>query len=185
MQTQEATEKAGRRGRKTGDDAHIACPFSIIADTREQLPYDFIGYEADAKYGRRLILPDVVRATLSPGDYSIKGLEHVVRIERKSKEDIFATIGQNRERFAARLAEMNKFPVARVMIEATWEQIILDAPSFTILPGKNVFRQAHAWQMDFPNVHWWNFDGRSNTQEATFRILWQVWERSKREMPRH
>ena len=52
-------------------------PLCIIQDTREQAPYTFACITPP---------PLVEVATLASGDYSIKGLEDKVAIERKSKK---------------------------------------------------------------------------------------------------
>jgi len=53
----------------------------ILIDTREKLPFQF---------GRDL---KTVRTKLEVGDYSLKGLEHAVAVERKSLDDfIHSTI---------------------------------------------------------------------------------------------
>lgn len=64
---------------------------TIIIDTREQAPLTFT-------------LPSE-RATLATGDYSVKGLEGFIAIERKSPDDLVACLknGQ-RERFERELS---------------------------------------------------------------------------------
>ena len=55
------------------------CNFTIIVDTRENLPYLFHGYTCGMK-----------RSGLKTGDYSIEGYESAICIERKSKEDLYS-----------------------------------------------------------------------------------------------
>ncbi len=87
-------------------------PSSIVAiiDTREQLPLDLdpLGTEV---------------GTLETGDYSIKGLEHVVRIERKSLEDLLGCVGRDRERFDREVQRLNAYPVRVLVVESTWQDI--------------------------------------------------------------
>jgi hypothetical protein len=60
--------------------------FTVIADTREQLPWAPWYTEK----GKRIEIP-VERSTLTEGDYAIQGREGEVRIERKSLEDAVGT----------------------------------------------------------------------------------------------
>jgi DNA excision repair protein ERCC-4 len=58
--------------------------------------------------------------TLATGDYSIKGLEHVIAIERKSAEDMLGCIGRERERFDREIQRLLAYPVRAVVVEAGW-----------------------------------------------------------------
>lgn len=53
-------------------------PFTIIIDTREQIPWEF-GYHDTAKH------------KLDTGDYSIQGFENIIAIERKKSVSELAT----------------------------------------------------------------------------------------------
>lgn len=80
---------------------------TAIIDTREQLPLD--------------LAPLLVEAgTLATGDYSLKGLEHFVAIERKSAEDMLACIGRERERFDREVQRLLAYPVRAIVVEADW-----------------------------------------------------------------
>ena len=85
-------------------------PENIIAlvDSREQRPLNLepLRYEA---------------ATLTTGDYTIKGLEHVVAIERKSEGDLLACVGRERERFDREIQRLMAFPVRALVVESSWE----------------------------------------------------------------
>lgn len=78
----------------------------VIVDTREQHPWDFEGDDA---------FEGIEHIKLDQGDYSLKGLEHLVSIERKaSANELYTNLSQKefRERFyaeAKRLAEKVKF----------------------------------------------------------------------------
>src|SRR5688572_15915541 len=58
--------------------------------------------------------------TLPTGDYSLKGLEHVIAIERKSAEDMLACIGRERERFDREIQRLLAYPVRAIVVEAGW-----------------------------------------------------------------
>jgi ERCC4-type nuclease len=59
---------------------------TAIQDSREQCPLDLSPMKTEV-------------GTLTTGDYSIRGLEHVVSVERKTLPDLVACVGSSRERF--------------------------------------------------------------------------------------
>ena len=89
-------------------------PSNVIAivDTREQLPLSLDPLRTEA-------------GTLATGDYSLKGLEHHVCIERKSLDDLLGCVGRDRERFERELQRMLAYPVRCLLVEATWAEIEL------------------------------------------------------------
>jgi ERCC4-type nuclease len=80
---------------------------TAIVDTREQLPLDLAPLRAEA-------------GSLVTGDYSVRGLETVVAIERKSLPDLLGCIGQDRERFDREVVRLLAYPCRAIVIEATW-----------------------------------------------------------------
>jgi len=80
---------------------------TAIIDTREQLPLELAPLQVE-------------RGTLKTGDYSVKGLEHIIAIERKSATDMLACIGRERERFDAEIQRMLAYDVRAIVIEAGW-----------------------------------------------------------------
>lgn len=62
-------------------------------------------------------------ATFATGDYSLRGLEHVVEIERKSLVDLIGCVGRERERFDREVQPLLAFPVRTLLVEATWADI--------------------------------------------------------------
>jgi ERCC4-type nuclease len=73
---------------------------TAIIDTREQLPLDLSPLGSTS-------------GTLATGDYSVKGLEHVVAVERKSLADLLGCVGQHRERFDRKPNGCWRIPSAR------------------------------------------------------------------------
>ena len=63
------------------------------------------------------------RATLVTGDYSCKGLEGIVAIERKSLTDLLCCIGRERPRFDACVQRLLAYPVRALVIESTWQEL--------------------------------------------------------------
>lgn len=87
-------------------------PESITAlvDSREQTPLDLSPLRTEP-------------ATLDTGDYSVRGLEQVIRIERKSLPDLVACVGRERERFDREVQRLLSYPVRVLLVEATWQDI--------------------------------------------------------------
>ena len=81
-----------------------------VIDTREQLPLDLSPLQT-------------ITAGLSTGDYSVKGLEHVVAIERKSLSDLLGCIGRDRDRFEREVQRLLAYPVRALVVESTWRDI--------------------------------------------------------------
>jgi len=82
----------------------------IIIDTREQAPLVFGNLPTE-------------RDTLDTGDYSIRGLEHVVACERKSLPDLVACCGSERERFVRGLERLQGRRFRCVVVESTLAEI--------------------------------------------------------------
>lgn len=83
-----------------------------IVDTREQLPWDLSPMRCEP-------------GTLSVGDYSLKGMESVIAIERKSLDDFVSCCGNERERFQRELDRLRGWPVSAVIVEASWADLQL------------------------------------------------------------
>jgi DNA excision repair protein ERCC-4 len=84
----------------------------IVIDTREQEPLIFSRLSS-------------VSGTLITGDYSVKGLESLFAIERKSIGDLVACcMGENRQRFERELHRLRGFRFARLLVVGTEEEII-------------------------------------------------------------
>jgi DNA excision repair protein ERCC-4 len=81
---------------------------TAIIDTREQLPLDLSPLQTEL-------------GTLATGDYSIKGLESYIAIERKSAMDMYGCLGGERERFERELQRMLAYPCRAVVVEAGWQ----------------------------------------------------------------
>lgn len=81
-----------------------------VIDSREQHPLDLV------PLGSRI-------ATLSTGDYSLRGLESVVAIERKSLADLLLCVGQGRDRFHREVMRILAYPVRALVVESTWPEL--------------------------------------------------------------
>ena len=80
---------------------------TAIVDTREQIPLDLSPLR-------------IVTGTLTTGDYSVRGLEAVIAVERKSLPDLLGCIGQHRERFDREVQRLLAYPCRAIVVEATW-----------------------------------------------------------------
>ncbi len=82
---------------------------TAIIDTREQTPWTLAPLKTE-------------RGTLTTGDYSIKGLEREIAIERKSLGDLLGCIGQSRQRFEQEIERLQAYPVRAVIVECSWRE---------------------------------------------------------------
>jgi len=76
----------------------------LVIDTRESAPYKFTG-------------ENVVFKKLDAGDYSVKGYENEIAIERKTHPDFFGSITHSRERFERELEKLSTYKVKALVIE--------------------------------------------------------------------
>lgn len=117
---------------------------TVITDSREQNPLD--------------VAPLVsVTGTLDTGDYSARGIEHFVRIERKSLPDLVACCGRERERFDREVQRLLAFPVRVLVVESTWEIIEQHEPAFPQWRGQitreQVIGSLLGWEAAGLSVH--------------------------------
>jgi DNA excision repair protein ERCC-4 len=156
----------------------VACPFTVVVDSREQSPYTFANIRSDADQKRLPMRVEVVRAGLATGDYTLFGFADRITLERKSISDLYGSISR-RANFEARLARMDEIGAngyAAVMVEAEFSQVRTNPPPFTKLLPKSVCRTILAWDQRFPAVHWWFMPGRDAAEAWTFRILERFWK---------
>jgi ERCC4-type nuclease len=97
----------------------------IIVDTREQKPWKWASQ------------PGVTteKATLTAGDYSVKGHEKTIAIERKSLADLVQTLSRGRERFERECDRLLSFSYRTVVVEATLEQIFKHKYRSMVVPN--------------------------------------------------
>jgi DNA excision repair protein ERCC-4 len=161
--------------RRPSPDEPLPTPFTVVIDTREQNPYTFGGLRADAKHQRRpLAVRQVVRG-IPTGDYSLDGYEQRVAVERKTMADLFRTAAGGRRRFERELGRLCALNIAFVMVEGTWEDMLLRPPEHSEMNPTAVACSVIAWQQRCPNVHWWTCNDRRQAEEFTFRILERFW----------
>ncbi len=130
----------------------------IIIDTREQEPWTFANLPSEP-------------GTLDSGDYSIRGLEHVVALERKSLPDLLTCCGSERERFVRELIRLRAYPYRAVVCECTLADLEEGDWRSRLLPTQ-VLGSVASWQARYvPFVFAGNHDAAGRWAE---RYLFQV-----------
>lgn len=85
--------------------------FVIVIDTRESEPFKFKGR-------------NVVFDKLDVGDYSVKGFESEIAIERKSHGDFLGSITHRRECFMAEMKAMSSYKSKALVVEAEYGTLV-------------------------------------------------------------
>lgn len=63
-------------------------------------------------------------AKLETGDYSLKGFENIVMIERKTITDLWGSLVQQRDRFMREMERAKAYPIRYLIIEGTMSDIM-------------------------------------------------------------
>jgi ERCC4-type nuclease len=88
---------------------------TLIIDTREKTPWDF---EGDDEFEA------IEHTKLDGGDYSIKGMEHLIVIERKANADeLFNNFTQNKDRIYAEFERLKDHRMCVIVIEQSCEDV--------------------------------------------------------------
>ena len=95
--------------------------YTIIKDTREKNGYEFeafaYGFKSCAGY---------VDEVLKTGDYSVRGLEDQVCIERKaSATELAVNLGADKARFMAEIERMKDFPYKYLLLECSMNDVLV------------------------------------------------------------
>jgi len=117
--------------------------FRVVADTREQAPWFML--DAD-RY------PAVETGTLRTGDYSVRGMEGQLCIERKSLADLYSTATWGRERFERELARMAGMRWACIVVEADWPGLWRKEGIRSNATPQSIVGSLLAWQVRY-GVH--------------------------------
>jgi ERCC4-type nuclease len=161
----------------------IIAPFTVAFDTREQLPFSF----QDIRIERKRVFVLTQKRTLQTGDYSIVGYEDRICVERESLEDLYRTLGKERERFMRELERMRTMKCSAVVIEASWKQIANptdDDPFFRSQVHPNsIIGTIVACASQFPNTRWKAAGNRANAEKFTFDILLQFYKGNEKNKP--
>lgn len=83
----------------------------IVVDSRESLPFKFIG-------------ENTITKKLDTGDYSLVGFECAIAIERKSGSDFLGSISSDRDRFKDCLLRLQGLERAYIIVETTLDNLM-------------------------------------------------------------
>lgn len=115
---------------------------------------------------------------LKSGDYSLRGYEERVAIERKSLADLFSTFGQHRDRFQRELERLAELDFAALVVEADWPTIFRSPPERSRLNPKTIWRSCVSWSVRY-RVPWFNLPDRRLAEVTTYRLLEKWWIQEK------
>jgi DNA excision repair protein ERCC-4 len=131
---------------------------NIVVDTREQKPYQFKKYDCTCEV-----------KTLKTGDYSISGLENEIAIERKSKSDLFGSLGSGRKRFEREFQRLQviKYPV--LLVESSLYDLFKPI-IFSKMKPIAVVNSVISWSIKY-SVHVFFGCNRELSESLAYRIL--------------
>jgi ERCC4-type nuclease len=146
-------------------------PFTIIVDTREQIPWEFE-------------LHNIAKQKLDTGDYSILGFENIIAIERKKSVSELATnLSESRfndvlERlskikhpylvFEFSLEEVYNFPVGSDIPKRLWDKLRIS--------GNYIIKRLIEIQLKY-NIQVIFCDDPSNAEKFCVSLMKRIYER--------
>lgn len=179
-------------------NATITTPFTVLIDTAESNPFAFTDLVSDAKDNNHPLEVSTAWCCLgryphSIGDYSLYNYTDKIGIERKSIEDVWATVlgyqtdyekknglASRRERFECELSNLARLESSAVIVEASLEECIRDVPAWGTKPvavlRKSFHRSVIAMQQDY-RVPWLFCGSRSLAEVTAFRWLERFWKK--------
>lgn len=132
-------------------------PFTIVVDTREQIPYPFTGLAT-------------VRGTLGQGDYSLVGHETDVAVERKSKADAWACVAGERQRFERCLERLASLRRAAIVIECDLREFSVRPEHIQRVTAATAVGSFISWSVKYQIQLFW-CDTRSYAERVVVRYL--------------
>jgi ERCC4-type nuclease len=84
----------------------------IVIDSREQNPFLFRNYPVELHFG-----------SLMTGDYSLKGFEKNIALERKSLPDLISCFTSGRDRFKNEMERMRSFESCAIIVESPFIEL--------------------------------------------------------------
>ena len=141
-------------------------------------PYRFVGMTRRVNdVYLPLIVPLLNGVTLKSGDYSIRGYESRVTIERKSRGDWLSSITHDRPRFEREMERFAEFDYAAVVIESDRRGIDEAQARVSLAASDGTIA---AWSVRF-GVHFFLLGTRRDAEVFTLKLLEKFWERAERE----
>ena len=132
--------------------------FTIIVDTREQLPFLFKNYEGVT----------VIRKALKTGDYSIGGFENKIVIERKAGGDYLSSITHDRDRFESELTRLAEIPHTFIVIEDELANLIKYNRNINV---NSILGTIASWEIKY-NTRFHFMRGRELAEAFIYRIFY-------------
>lgn len=129
----------------------------IVIDTREQLRYQFDGYES-------------VRKTLPTGDYSLEGYETMLAVERKNHSDSWAMLTTERKRFERCLERLSLLDRALVVIESPQRDFVIPPPYVKRVSAATAMGSYVSWMCMYRVPVVW-CENRQWAERVTIRFL--------------
>lgn len=115
----------------------------IIVDSREKTPLYF---------RKSSTLEDVVVEKLDAGDYSIKGYEDKIAIERKSPNDLFGTLGKGHKRFKKELERAKDYDYFCILVECSLTTVLnkeFEGAHYCQMLGDTIVQIAYTLKMKY------------------------------------
>lgn len=150
-----------------------ACPWTMIQDSQEQLPFNFENLTISRNHTP--VLLNVKVKKLKTADYSIEGLEEQIAVERKSVEDLISTVSHRRDIFKAELERMEKMEFGAVVVEGNWKDCINYCYENTGFNPVSLDNSILKWNQKFKGVHWYFRPDKISAAKTTFKILNSYW----------
>ncbi len=139
----------------------------IVRDQREQKPFAFPGLTVEVGH-------------LPTADYSLRGMEDHVALERKSLPDFLGVVGHGRARFESELKRLQSYAVRAVICEFSWASVQMSGWRNKVTP-QAVEGSILSWTTRF-QVPILLFGDRQSAEDATRRILIGTAQRRYREL---
>lgn len=141
----------------------------FLIDNREQCPWSFAGLPS---WTGEPIAPDQVEwGTLKTADYSVKGFESKIGLERKSVDDLFGTLSFGRDRFAREVERAKDLDFFAVIVEGSLDQLSQGHSRLTRFTGSACVRTVLSWSIRFPWVRWFFGGNRDGARLIGLRLL--------------
>jgi ERCC4-type nuclease len=130
--------------------------FVVIVDTREQIPFF-------KKSPKGLT---IVRDTLKNGDYSLRGFEGKIAIERKRISDLMGYIGSEHKRTVEKLQRLRNYEFKALVIESEYDELFQPQYHSFVSP-ESVRGALAAWEVRY-DLHIFT---HPNTEECSWWVL--------------
>lgn len=136
--------------------------FTVVCDTREQKPFLFPGIAT-------------VRATLKTGDYSLRGFEDRITVERKNYQDAWNSMSDGRARFERCVKRMAAMERAAIVIECSLTQLTIQPSYIKRVVPASVVGGLVSWSAQF-SIPVFFCDSREFAERITLRYLAAFWK---------